>query len=328
LAKTILCADDSVTMQKVAEITFGGSEYRYVGARNADEALKLARSEKPAIVLADAVMPGKTGYDLCHAIKSDPALAGIPVILLCGNTNPFDASRGADVGADGHLPKPWDTQAMLDKVGELLGKGPSSARPAAAGGPTSPRPATPAPVAQPTVRPGPAAAVAAAAMVVPQPPRSATIMGMPAFPMPAGMLGGVAPVAPAPIAAAKSTGTPPPGAAAPAGRSAPANQDRPSMDRPSMDRPSMDRPSMDRPPMDRPSMIKAGRPDTNQRIMDVLGRMPRVADVAKEAGLDPRGPEMQALLKLSFEVVERVVWEIVPELAEELIRDNLEKRAR
>jgi hypothetical protein len=81
--------------------------------------------------------------------------------------------------------------------------------------------------------------------------------------------------------------------------------------------------------MDRPPMIKAaaGRPDTNQRIIDVLGRMPRVADVAREAGLDPRGPEMQALVKLSYDVVERVVWEIVPELAEQLIQDNIAKLA-
>jgi hypothetical protein len=74
------------------------------------------------------------------------------------------------------------------------------------------------------------------------------------------------------------------------------------------------------------STTPASRPNTNQRIIDVLGRMPRVADVAKENGLDPRGPEMQALLKLSYDVVEKVVWEIVPELAEELIKANIDRR--
>ena len=69
------------------------------------------------------------------------------------------------------------------------------------------------------------------------------------------------------------------------------------------------------------------RPDTNARIIEVLGRMPKVTDVARDAGLDPRGPEMQALLKLSYDVVERVVWELVPELAEALIRDNIDKLA-
>jgi hypothetical protein len=49
------------------------------------------------------------------------------------------------------------------------------------------------------------------------------------------------------------------------------------------------------------------------------------AQVAPEAGLDPAGPEMQALLKLSREVVERIVWEVVPDLAEAIIKQNLDK---
>ncbi|HEY8144452.1 MAG TPA: response regulator, partial [Kofleriaceae bacterium] len=107
MSKTILCADDSATMQKVAEVTFGGSEYKYVGARSADEALKVARSERPALILADAIMPGKTGYDLCKAIKSDPDLASIPVLLMCGNSQAYDNARGEQCGADGHVVKPW-----------------------------------------------------------------------------------------------------------------------------------------------------------------------------------------------------------------------------
>ncbi len=122
MAKVILCADDSVTMQTVAEITFRGTDYAYVGARTSDEALDRARSQRPALVLADAVMPGKTGYDLCAAIKADPAMADVPVVILCGNSAPYDAARGAQVGADGTLTKPWDTQVMLDKVGEILDK--------------------------------------------------------------------------------------------------------------------------------------------------------------------------------------------------------------
>src|SRR6187397_44832 len=122
MSKTILCADDSATMQKVAEITFGGSDYKYVGARSADEALKVGRAERPALILADAIMPGKTGYDLCKAIKSDPDLAGTPVLLMCGNSQAYDNARGEQCGADGHVVKPWDTQVLLDKVVETLGR--------------------------------------------------------------------------------------------------------------------------------------------------------------------------------------------------------------
>src|SRR5215510_12166006 len=122
MSKIILCADDSVTMQKVAEITFRGSDYTYVGARSADEAIDKARAEKPALVLADAVMGAKSGYDLCQALKSDGALGDVPVVILCGNSAPYDAARGTAVGADATVTKPWDTQVMLDKVTEILAK--------------------------------------------------------------------------------------------------------------------------------------------------------------------------------------------------------------
>src|SRR6188472_594124 len=123
MTKIILCADDSVTMQQVAEITFKGTDYTYVGARSADEALTKAKAQKPALVLADAVMTGKTGYDLCQALKSEGSLADVPVIILCGNSQAYDPARGAQVGADGTLSKPWDTQVMLDKIAEFVEKG-------------------------------------------------------------------------------------------------------------------------------------------------------------------------------------------------------------
>src|SRR5262245_43472076 len=122
VSKIVLCVDDSVTMQMVADITFRGTEFTYVGARSVDEALDKAKSHKPTLVLADAQMPGKTGYDLCMAMKSDGKLADVPVVILVGNGAPFDANRGISVGADGSLPKPWDTQTMLEKVNEVVGR--------------------------------------------------------------------------------------------------------------------------------------------------------------------------------------------------------------
>ena len=311
MSKTILCADDSATMQKVAEITFGGSDFKYVGAKNADEALKLARSERPALILADAIMPGKTGYDLCKAIKSDPDLASIPVLLMCGNSQAYDNARGEQCGADGHVVKPWDTQVLLDKVGETLGRiasegvaklgagavAAAAAAPAAAARPAAAasRPATPAPAAaKVNVPSAPAAgnsgkAPARPATPPPEPPRSATIMGMPTFTMPPGSGGkdmppGVTPMPPSTPAA--------PTASASAGAGA-----------------------------GRAPMIK-GQPRRGLRLVPINEV---AAQVASEAGLDPSGPEMQALLKLSREVVERIVWEVVPDLAEAIIKQNLDK---
>ncbi|MCE9574001.1 MAG: response regulator, partial [Deltaproteobacteria bacterium] len=155
MSKIILCADDSVTMQKVAEITFRGSDFTYVGARSVDEALEKARAQKPALVLADALMPGKTGYDLCQALKSDDATSDVPVVILCGNSAPFDAARGSAVGADGNFTKPWDTQVLLDKIVEFLEKAATSgvAKAGSAAAVAAVAAAAPPPVAKPPVSP-------------------------------------------------------------------------------------------------------------------------------------------------------------------------------
>src|SRR5690349_6349731 len=155
----VLCVDYSATMQQIADITFRGTEFTYVGARNYDEGLQKAKSQKPAIVLADSQMPGKSGYDLCMALKSVAATANVPVVILVGNGAPFDQAKGTQVGVDANLPKPWDTQTMLEKVTEVVAKAASGvAKPgtaaAAAAAPTAA--AAPAAAAKPAAT-GPAA---------------------------------------------------------------------------------------------------------------------------------------------------------------------------
>jgi CheY-like chemotaxis protein len=122
MPKYVLCADDSVTMQKVVAITFANSEFAVMPAKNADEALALARNHKPDLVLADASMPGRSGYDLCQSLKADPNTRNIPVVILCGNSSPYDDVKGRQVGADSFLVKPWDTTLFLDKLAEIMGR--------------------------------------------------------------------------------------------------------------------------------------------------------------------------------------------------------------
>jgi CheY-like chemotaxis protein len=310
VSKIVLCVDDSATMQMVADITFRGTDFTYVGARSVDEALQKAKAGKPAVVLADSAMPGKTGYDLCQELKA--SMPDVPVVILVGNGAPYDAAKGTAVGADANLPKPWDTQTMLEKVTEIVSKG-ATAKPGAAAA---------APVAKPAAAaPAPAAAAAVAAN---QPPRSATIMGMPTIKMPAGVAPTVTPAAPAPaktvamavppVAAslAASAGLRPPAApaaqpaaAAPAAASAPVISGVGGMNR---------------------APMVAGSPTKRSKLVDaMLAKMGQ--RLAEATGLAEGSPELAALLKLSTEVVERVVWEVVPDLAEQIIRENLETLA-
>lgn len=239
MPKQILLVDDSVTIHRVVEITFAREDYRVTAVKSADEALARAKDLKPDVVLADAGMPGKTGYELCAALKADGATSAIPVVILTGNFNPYDEVKGQKAGVDAHIVKPFETQAMIDKIGEIIKKGARQATtaPSTSAAPPPPAPQrTPAPapapqrieplskplsvVAQETrakedfveidvSRPAPAPApVPQARPPVPQPPRPApavakTMMGY-AAPTPA-----PTPVQPPPAA------PPPPAAAAP-----------------------------------------------------------------------------------------------------------------
>src|SRR5512134_998731 len=122
MGKTLLLADDSVTIQKVVGISFANEDVTLVTVDNGDDAIARARALRPDVVLADVVMPGKNGYEVCEAIKGDPALRHIPVLLLTGTFEAFDEERARRVGADGHITKPFEAQALVDTVNGLLAR--------------------------------------------------------------------------------------------------------------------------------------------------------------------------------------------------------------
>lgn len=120
MPKTLLLADDSVTIQKVVGITFANEDIELVTENNGDAALSRAREITPDIVLADVSMPGLNGYELCAAIRSEPQLAHIPVILLTGTFETYDEDKTRSVGANGHIAKPFEAQALVDLVHQTL----------------------------------------------------------------------------------------------------------------------------------------------------------------------------------------------------------------
>ncbi len=120
MAKTLLLADDSVTIQKVVNISFASEDVTLVTVDNGDDAIERAKETRPDLILADVVMPGKSGYEVCEAIKADPDLRHIPVLLLTGTFEAFDEERAAQVGAAGHVSKPFEAQTLVTRVKELL----------------------------------------------------------------------------------------------------------------------------------------------------------------------------------------------------------------
>lgn len=128
MPKAILLADDSLTIQKVVELTFSDTSYELTAVSNGVEALEALKRSRPDLVIADVVMPGKNGYEVCEAVKSDPATASIPVILLSGTFEPFDRDRAEKARADAIVTKPFDSKNLLSQVEALL----ASAAPTAA----------------------------------------------------------------------------------------------------------------------------------------------------------------------------------------------------
>jgi CheY-like chemotaxis protein len=383
MGKRILIADDSVTIQKAFTMTLAGEDVSLTAARSADEGLTLARQTRPDLVIADASMPGRSGYELCAALKADAALRTIPVYILSSAQQPYDEAKGQQVGADGNFVKPWDTGQMIEKVKDAASRPAGAARPAAAAAPPAvPRPTSPIPAAAldsdyeidvepsgPAPAPAPAARTTASSMptapAMPAapaaPPAAAPPLARPVAPAaPAGglrpsLIPGVRPGAMPPVrpgtspsrtlgnAAPMAPSVPPrPAASAPPGRTLfglPAA----SMPFPGSSRPAPasvvpaapapapaapvvahapTAPVAPAPVAHAPTAPEPVRPAATPAFSSAVGSL---VD-QKVAAIAAKGPEYEALAKLSREVIEQIVWEIVPELADAIIREHVAKR--
>ncbi|MBI3002698.1 MAG: response regulator [candidate division NC10 bacterium] len=126
----ILVADDSVTIQKVVELTFSKENFQIVPARSGEEAIRKAREVRPDLMLIDLVMPDKSGYEVCETLRKDPALKDVPIILLTGTFEAFDRNEGVRVGANDFVTKPFESQLLIGKVKQLLFSRSATAAPA------------------------------------------------------------------------------------------------------------------------------------------------------------------------------------------------------
>ena len=191
----LLFADDSVTIQRVIELTFAGEDVEVITVGDGQKAIERIGTDRPDIVLTDIGMPERNGYEVAEFVKTHPDLKHIPVVLLTGAFEAVDEARVRAIGCDGWLVKPFEPQLVINRVRDLLqGRGsgaawtpPPGQRPSSKGqAAEQPRdvPAAPPlvperPPASTAARPSPAPAVramASAPTTVPRPPKPADAM--------------------------------------------------------------------------------------------------------------------------------------------------------
>jgi len=116
----ILIVEDSPTQAERLRRLIQSRSYRARVASNGQMALAAVRESRPHLVLSDIVMPEMNGYELCRAIKSDPALREIPVILVTSLNDPKDIIRGIECGADNFIRKPYAEDYLLTRIDQIL----------------------------------------------------------------------------------------------------------------------------------------------------------------------------------------------------------------
>jgi CheY-like chemotaxis protein len=281
VAVKILVADDSKTMRQVMEMTFAGEDAEVVTVGDGESAIQRAKELRPDVVFADASM-STDGYTVAQAIKNEPALSGTAVIVLASQHHPFDEARASQAGVDDHVLKPFDSQAVIDKVGQVLGRPRATAT---AGAP--PQIAAAAPASRSTSRGGP-----------PPPP-------------------------PAPPSAGPQAQS-----ARPGSHKATVAFGAPVARPPSAGRPVLelaDEPAEPPPPPRQAARAPAARPASSPGTAAAAATGNGSQMAKKLEGLGLTEEQVQGVLALSREVIEQVVWEVVPDLAETIIREEIRR---
>ena len=291
MASTLLAVDDSLTMRKVLEITFASPDFNIVTANSPDAALQKLKTDKPDLIITDGTLEPKNGYELCKEIKR--LFPTTPVLLLSSKQNPFDVAKGAASQVDDHMDKPFDTQQMIDKVKKLLSSQPAGVVKAPTAAQTTPS------MPSPLVDTKPTAAIKSTVSVAATPmQRAKTLIYNPPTPVGAPPpVAAPAPVAQAPIAARPITAV----------------------------SPAMPRPT---------AALTATLPGAGIAVEEAKAPAAHGTGVGaqvngqltgklEQLGLTPA--QVEAVTALSREIIERVVWEIVPVLAETIIKEELSR---
>jgi DNA-binding response OmpR family regulator len=122
MVKKVLIADDEPNIVVSLEFLMRQKGYDVKVVNNGEDALRAVAEFGPDLILLDVMMPRMSGYDVCQKVRENPAWQGIRIIMLSAKGRDVEVTKGMAVGADAYVTKPFSTQSLVAKVGEMLGE--------------------------------------------------------------------------------------------------------------------------------------------------------------------------------------------------------------
>ena len=313
--KTLLFADDSATMREIMRKTFAAEDVDVLAVSSGEAALEKAQEAHPDIIIADAGMAGITGYDVCRSVRGNADLSSVPVVIMSGVSNPYEENLGREAGVTEHLKKPFDTTRFIQRINEICAEHRVAGRAA------------------------PQNVVAAARAAADSPIKETMEFGRP-IPTEPEEMEAVAVVEPEPLEIIEQEQEP---LALDTEESEQGEfqvgtlAELAQMDRdgsriphdPSEAAIAVEEPQLE--PIEEPEIELTATPSAPIELTEkvvVSGQVARAAEKASRAVVSQieglTSDQAEAIAALTSDVVERVVWEVVPDLAETIIKERIE----
>jgi DNA-binding response OmpR family regulator len=118
--KTILIVDDEPNIVLSVEYLLKREGFEVRTAGDGQAAIEMLATSCPDLMILDVMMPRKNGFEVCKEVRADPALSGLPIILLSAKGREVEIAKGLSLGADAYITKPFSTHELVTQVKEML----------------------------------------------------------------------------------------------------------------------------------------------------------------------------------------------------------------